>query len=238
MSAADKEPLSGIDTDAAAEADESALTEAEQDRFRKMLEDAEAQIEALDKRLVASGVIRRVPGEPEDAADEALNESSNESSNEASESITENEPEKIPPKEQTADDSAEWPAAAGDVLYQRYDESRGDGHDADYAAAAPISPPVSDIPLRSAPWQLLAGFGISFAVRVGILGIWMGSYIDRRWLGDTGIGAMAIIVLVIFYSFYMLYRDLMRLSAPADTAGTADKNAADKKAAEDKASGE
>lgn len=214
MSAADKEPLSGIDTDAAAEADESALTEAEQDRFRKMLEDAEAQIEALDKRLVASGVIRRTPGEPEDAADEESDESSNEASNEASESIPDNEPEKIPPKEQTADDSA------------------------DYAAAAPISPPVSDIPLRSAPWQLLAGFGISFAVRVGILGIWMGSYIDRRWLGDTGIGAMAIIVLVIFYSFYMLYRDLMRLSAPADTAGTADKNAADKKAAEDKASGE
>lgn len=214
MSAADKEPLSGIDTDAAAEADESALTEAEQDRFRKMLEDAEAQIEALDKRLVASGVIRRAPGEPEDAADEESDESSDEALNEASESIPENEPEKIPPKEQATDDSA------------------------DYAAAAPISPPVSDIPLRSAPWQLLAGFGISFAVRVGILGIWMGSYIDRRWLGDTGIGAMAIIVLVIFYSFYMLYRDLMRLSAPAAAAGSADKNAADKETAEEKASGE
>ena len=51
----------------------------------------------------------------------------------------------------------------------------------------------------NASWQLLLGFGVSFAVRV-----------DRRWLGGTGIGAAAIIVLVIFYSFYMLYADLMR----------------------------
>ena len=62
----------------------------------------------------------------------------------------------------------------------------------------------------NASWQLLLGFGVSFAVRVGLLGIWLGSWIDRRWLGGTGIGAAAIIVLVIFYSFYMLYADLMR----------------------------
>ena len=63
----------------------------------------------------------------------------------------------------------------------------------------------------SASWQLMLGFGISFAVRVGILGIWLGGWIDRRWLGGTGLGAAAIIVLVIFYSFYMLYADLQRL---------------------------
>lgn len=62
-----------------------------------------------------------------------------------------------------------------------------------------------------ASWQLLLGFGISPALRVGILGVWLGSYIDRHWLGDTGIGAAVIIVLVIFYSFYMLYHDLMLL---------------------------
>ena len=63
----------------------------------------------------------------------------------------------------------------------------------------------------NASWQLLLGFGVSFAVRVGLLGIWLGGWIDKRWLGGTGIGAAAIIVLVIFYSFYMLYADLCRL---------------------------
>lgn len=63
----------------------------------------------------------------------------------------------------------------------------------------------------NASWQLLLGFGVSFAMRVGLLGIWLGGWIDRRWLGGTGLGAAAIIVLVIFYSFYMLYADLCRL---------------------------
>lgn len=62
----------------------------------------------------------------------------------------------------------------------------------------------------NASWQLLLGFGISFAVRVGILGIWLGGWIDRHWLGDTGLGAAGIILLVIGYSFYMLYADLRR----------------------------
>lgn len=62
----------------------------------------------------------------------------------------------------------------------------------------------------NASWQLLLGFGLSFAVRVGLLGIWLGSWVDQHWLGGTGLGAAAIIVLVIFYSFYMLYTDLMR----------------------------
>lgn len=63
----------------------------------------------------------------------------------------------------------------------------------------------------NASWQLLLSFGISFAMRVGLLGIWLGGWIDRRWLGGTGLGAATIIVLVIFYSFYMLYADLCRL---------------------------
>lgn len=62
----------------------------------------------------------------------------------------------------------------------------------------------------NASWQLLLGFGLSFAVRVGILGIWLGGWIDRHWLGDTGLGAAGIILLVIGYSFYMLYADLRR----------------------------
>ena len=63
----------------------------------------------------------------------------------------------------------------------------------------------------NASWQLMLGFGLSFAVRVGFLGIWLGGWIDKHWLGGTGLGAAAIIVLVIFYSFYMLYADLFRL---------------------------
>lgn len=63
----------------------------------------------------------------------------------------------------------------------------------------------------NASWQLMLGFGLSFAVRVGFLGVWLGGWIDEHWLGGTGLGAAAIIVLVIFYSFYMLYADLCRL---------------------------
>ncbi len=82
---------------------------------------------------------------------------------------------------------------------------------------APATPgPLSDkakITLkaaRSSSWQVLLGFGASFAVRVGILGFWLGGWIDRRFLGDTGYGALLIILLVIGYSFYMLYQDVMR----------------------------
>lgn len=62
----------------------------------------------------------------------------------------------------------------------------------------------------NASWQLLLGFGLSFCVRVGILGIWLGSWLDRRFLGGTGLGAAGIILLVIGYSFYMLYAELRR----------------------------
>lgn len=63
---------------------------------------------------------------------------------------------------------------------------------------------------RRSSWQVLLGFGVSFAVRVGILGFWLGGWIDRRFLGGTGYGALLIILLVIGYSFYMLYQDVMR----------------------------
>lgn len=62
----------------------------------------------------------------------------------------------------------------------------------------------------NASWQLLLGFGLSFCVRVGVIGIWLGSWLDRRFLGGTGLGAAGIILLVIGYSFYMLYADLRR----------------------------
>lgn len=59
-------------------------------------------------------------------------------------------------------------------------------------------------------WQILLGFGISFAVRVGVLGVWLGSFIDKKFFGGQGFAAMGIILLVIAYSFYMLYRDVTR----------------------------
>lgn len=62
----------------------------------------------------------------------------------------------------------------------------------------------------NASWQLLLGFGLSFCLRVGIMGVWLGGWLDRRFLGGTGFGALGIIVLVIGYSFYMLYADLRR----------------------------
>lgn len=59
-------------------------------------------------------------------------------------------------------------------------------------------------------WQILLGFGISFAVRVGVLGVWLGSWIDKKFFGGEGFAAMGIMLLVIVYSFYMLYRDVTR----------------------------
>lgn len=59
-------------------------------------------------------------------------------------------------------------------------------------------------------WQLLLGFGISFAVRVGVLGVLLGSWLDKKFFGGNGFAAMGMILLAIGYSFYMLYRDVTR----------------------------
>lgn len=59
-------------------------------------------------------------------------------------------------------------------------------------------------------WQAMLAFGTSFAVRVGVLGFWLGGWIDRRFFGGTGYAALFIILAVIIYSFVMLYRDVMR----------------------------
>lgn len=81
---------------------------------------------------------------------------------------------------------------------------------------APATPgPLSDkakITLKAArsSWQVLLSFGVSFAARVGVLGFWLGGWIDRRFLGGTGYGALLIILAAIGYSFYMLYQDVMR----------------------------
>lgn len=61
-----------------------------------------------------------------------------------------------------------------------------------------------------ASWQVLLGFGISFAVRVGVLGILLGSWLDKKFFGGQGFAAMAMILLAIGYSFFMLYRDVTR----------------------------
>lgn len=63
---------------------------------------------------------------------------------------------------------------------------------------------------RASSWQILLGFGASFAVRVGVLGVWLGGWLDKRFFGGTGFAAMGVILLVIAYSFIMLYNDVMR----------------------------
>ncbi len=76
----------------------------------------------------------------------------------------------------------------------------------------PLSPKARAVlaAANASSWQILLGFGISFAVRVGILGIWLGSWLDKRYFGGEGFFAMGMILLVLAYSFYMLYRDVMR----------------------------
>lgn len=76
----------------------------------------------------------------------------------------------------------------------------------------PLSPKARAVlaAANASSWQILLGFGISFAVRVGFLGIWLGSWLDKRYFGGEGFFAMGMILLVLAYSFYMLYRDVMR----------------------------
>lgn len=76
----------------------------------------------------------------------------------------------------------------------------------------PLSPKARAVlaVANASSWQILLGFGISFAVRVGILGIWLGSWLDKRYFSGEGFFAMGMILLVLAYSFYMLYRDVMR----------------------------
>ncbi len=76
----------------------------------------------------------------------------------------------------------------------------------------PLSPRARAVlaAANASSWQILVGFGISFAVRVGFLGIWLGSWLDKRYFGGEGFFAMGMILLVLAYSFYMLYRDVMR----------------------------
>lgn len=79
-------------------------------------------------------------------------------------------------------------------------------------APAPMSDKARET-LRAAgasSWQILLGFGISFAVRVGVLGVWLGGWLDKRFFGGTGFAALGIMLAVIVYSFYMLYRDVTR----------------------------
>ncbi len=182
MNGADKELPGGSTAEAA---EDSALTEAEQERFRRMMDSAEEKIAELDKWLTESGLIKKQPEEvPEEAPEQAPEE--------VSEGAL-GEEKQVRPE---APESPPAPVIAGRPQREGGKAAHTDDKQANVGAGA--------------SWQLMLGFGVSFAVRVGFLGIWLGSYIDRRWLGDTGFGAMAIIVLVIFYSFYMLYRDLMR----------------------------
>ena len=83
---------------------------------------------------------------------------------------------------------------------------------AEFLPNIPLSPKARAVlaAANGASWQILLGFGISFAVRVGFLGIWLGSWLDKRFFGGEGYFAIGMILLVLAYSFYMLYRDVMR----------------------------
>lgn len=56
----------------------------------------------------------------------------------------------------------------------------------------------------------LLGFGLSFALRIYILGFWLGGWIDKKWGGGRGYITLLLVVCSIIYAFVMLYRDLTR----------------------------
>ncbi|MBQ2887292.1 MAG: AtpZ/AtpI family protein [Firmicutes bacterium] len=115
-----------------------------------------------------------------------------------------------------AEDEPE-PEPEPELKYQQLDDEQEEDEPQDTAEEIflpnmPLSPRARAVlaAANGASWQILLGFGISFAVRVGFLGIWLGSWLDKRYFGGEGFFAMGMILLVLVYSFYMLYRDVMR----------------------------
>ncbi|MBQ3198755.1 MAG: AtpZ/AtpI family protein [Firmicutes bacterium] len=109
------------------------------------------------------------------------------------------------------------PEPEPELKYQQVDDEQEEDEPQDTAEEIflpnmPLSPRARAVlaAANGASWQILLGFGISFAVRVGFLGIWLGSWLDKRYFGGEGFFAMGMILLVLVYSFYMLYRDVMR----------------------------
>lgn len=58
---------------------------------------------------------------------------------------------------------------------------------------------------------LMMSFGINLAVRIYLIGVLFGGWLDRRFGGGNGYVTAAMVVITIFFSIYMLYRDLLRL---------------------------
>ncbi len=54
----------------------------------------------------------------------------------------------------------------------------------------------------------LLGFGVAFALRIIVVGVLLGGWIDRKIGGGKGYWTLGMIVFAILFSFYMLYREL------------------------------
>ena len=57
----------------------------------------------------------------------------------------------------------------------------------------------------------MMSFGISLAIRIYLIGVLLGGWLDRRFGGGKGYITAAMVLVAIFFSIYMLYRDLLRL---------------------------
>ncbi|MDD2568395.1 MAG: AtpZ/AtpI family protein [Clostridia bacterium] len=57
----------------------------------------------------------------------------------------------------------------------------------------------------------MMSFGINLAVRIYLIGVLFGGWLDRRFGGGNGYITIVMVVFTIFFSIYMLYRDLLRL---------------------------
>ena len=57
----------------------------------------------------------------------------------------------------------------------------------------------------------MANFGVSLAIRLYLIGVLLGGWLDRRWAGGKGYLTILMVLITIVYSIYMLYRDLMNM---------------------------
>lgn len=60
-------------------------------------------------------------------------------------------------------------------------------------------------------FALMMSFGISLAIRIYLIGVLLGGWLDKHFGSSKGYITVAMVLVAIFFSIYMLYRDLLRL---------------------------
>ena len=62
---------------------------------------------------------------------------------------------------------------------------------------------------NSRSFAMLLNFGLSLAIKVWLIGVLLGGWIDEKFFDDSGYVTIILILLVIIFSFVSLYRTLV-----------------------------